>query len=245
MAGTLVVDRLSVERGGRRVVRDVSLTLAPGEILTVIGPNGAGKSSLLGAVVGLLPPTDGHVDFGGQRLRDLRARSRVFSYMPEDGEAPAEVRVETLLAHAEHFGRPPVRLSPYLAERLGVRGFARERAGTLSRGQKRRVALFVALCTSRPVIVLDEPLATFDPLQLLEVLPVLRDRAATGAALILTAHQMSDAEKIASRILVLDAGMAIACGTLPELRERAGRTDASLEEVVLDLLRGGKGIARA
>ena len=245
MAGTLVVDRLSVDRGGRRVVRDVSLTLAPGDILTVVGPNGAGKSSLLAAVVGLLPTTDGHVVFGGQRLRDLRARSRVFSYLPEEGEPPAEVRVETLLAHAERFGRPPARLAAELAERLGVRGFVRERAGRLSRGQWRRVALLVALCTSRPVIVLDEPLATFDPLQLLEVVAVLRDRATAGATLILTVHQMTDAEKIASRVLVLDAGTAIACGTLTELRARTGGTDASLEEIVLDVLRKGNAHARA
>ena len=124
-------------------------------------------------------------------------------------------------------------------------GLVRERVGRLSRGQKRRVALFGALCTSRPVIVLDEPLATFDPLQLLQVVPVLQERAAAGVALILTVHQMTDAEKIASRVLVLDAGTAIACGTLTELRARAGRMGASLEEIVLDLLRAGNEHARA
>ena len=233
---TLAVDRLSVDRGGRCVVDDVSLTVAPGDILTVVGPNGAGKSSLLESVVGLLQPTHGQIAFGGEPLRDLYARSRVFSYLPEDAEPPAEVRVETLLAHAERFGRPPARLAAELAERLGVRGLGRERAGRLSRGQKRRVALCVALCTSRPVIVLDEPLATFDPLQLLEVVPVLRDRAAAGVALILTVHQMSDAEKVASRVLVLDGGRTIACGSLTELRARAGE-GTSLEQIVLDLLR--------
>jgi ABC-type multidrug transport system ATPase subunit len=245
MAAELVVDRLSVDRSGRRVVTDVSFALAPGEIVTVVGPNGAGKSSLLGAVLGLLPARAGHVTFAGRALRDLRARSSVFSYMPEDAEPPAEVRVETLLAYAERFGRPPGGLAEDLAQRLGVGRLAGERAGRLSRGQQRRILLFAALCTSRPVVVLDEPLATFDPLQLLDVLSVLRDRAAAGVALLLCAHQMTDAEKIASRVLVLDAGTAIACGTLPELRERTGRAAGSLEEVVIDLLRKGDGRARA
>src|SRR5262249_50811214 len=98
--------------------------------------------------------------------------------------------------------------------------------------------LFAALCTARPVVVLDEPLATFDPLQVLDVLPVLRERSAAGTALLLSVHQMTDAEKVASRILVLDAGRGVAFGTLEELRARAGPRPGTLEDVVLALLRG-------
>ena len=245
MAGTLGVDRVTVDRRGRRVVSEVSFTLAPGDIITVVGPNGAGKSSLLEATLGLLPVAEGCVRFDGWPLYDLQARSRVFSYMPDEAEPPPEVRVQTLVAHAERFGRPPNRLTDWLVERLGLRGIMGERAGRLSRGQKRRVLLFMALCSSRPVIVLDEPLAAFDPLQLLDVLSVLRDRAAAGAMLLLSAHQMTDAEKIASRVLVLDAGTAIAYGSLTELREQMGHADASLENIVLELLRARERHARA
>jgi ABC-2 type transport system ATP-binding protein len=245
MTAALVVDRLTVDRGGRRVVNDVSFTLAPGDIVTVVGPNGAGKSSLLEAMLGLLPVAAGCVTFDGRPLRYLKRRSYVFSYMPDDAEPPAEVHVGTLVAHAERFGRPPGRLADSLVERLGLRGIIGQRAGRLSRGQKRRVSLFTALCTSRPMIALDEPLSAFDPLQLLDILPVLRERAAAGAAMLLSAHQMTDAQKIASRVLVLDAGTPIACGSLPELRERTGRADGSLEDVVVDLLRARDRHARA
>jgi ABC-type multidrug transport system ATPase subunit len=245
MADDLLVDRITVDRGGRTVVDNVSLRLAPGDIVTIVGPNGAGKSSLLEAILGLLPPASGCVTFGRQSLRDLEARARVFSYMPDEAEPPPEVRVETLVAHAERFGRPPPRMAADLVAQLGLKLLLRERVGRLSRGQKRRVLLFSALCTSRPVVVLDEPLAAFDPLQLLDVLPVLRQRAAAGITLLLSAHQMTDAEKIASRVLVLDAGTAIACGTLGELRAQTGRADGSLEDVVLDLLRARDGHARA
>jgi ABC-2 type transport system ATP-binding protein len=245
MAGALVVDHLTVDRAGRRVVNEVSFTLAPGDIVAVVGPNGAGKSSLLEATLGLLPIAAGGVSFDGRPLHDLQARSRVFSYMPDDAEPPPEVRIRTLVAHAERFGRPPGRLAGQLIERLGLRPIIGERVGRLSRGQKRRVLLSTALCTSRPVVVLDEPLAAFDPLQLLDVLAVLRDRAAAGATLLLSAHQMSDAEKIASRVLVLDAGTVIAYGSLAALRERTGRADGSLEDVVLELLRAREHHARA
>jgi ABC-type multidrug transport system ATPase subunit len=245
MADDLLVDRVTVDRGGRTVVDKVSFRLAPGDIVTVVGPNGAGKSSLLEAILGLLPPASGCVTFGSRPLRDLEARARVFSYMPDEAEPPPEVRVETLVAHAERFGRPPPRLAANLVAQLGLKLLLRERVGRLSRGQKRRVLLFSALCTSRPVVVLDEPLAAFDPLQLLDVLPVLRNRAAAGITLLLSAHQMTDAEKIASRVLVLDAGTAIACGTLAELRAQTRRAGGSLEDVVLDLLRARDGHARA
>lgn len=237
MSGALQVDRLTVDRGGRRVVTEVSFALAPGDIMTLVGPNGAGKSSLLEATLGLLPVADGCVRFDGQPLHDLHGRSRVFAYMPDEAEPPPEVRVQTLVAHAERFGRPPSRLTEWLIERLGLGAIIGERAGRLSRGQKRRVLLFAALCSSRPVVVLDEPLAAFDPLQLLDVLAVLRDRAAAGVMLLLSVHQMTDAEKLASRVLVLDDGAAIASGSLAELRQQMGHADASLEDIVLDLLR--------
>jgi ABC-2 type transport system ATP-binding protein len=96
-----------------------------------------------------------------------------------------------------------------------------------------------ALSTTRPIVVLDEPLGTFDPLQLVDVLALLRERAASGTTLLLSVHQMSDAEKIASRVLILDAGRMLAIGTLDELRVRADMpASASLEDVFLSLLRG-------
>ena len=245
MAAELVVDGLSVARAGRRVLSDVSFALRPGDVVAVVGPNGAGKTSLLQAIVGLVRAADGHVTFDGKVLRSLSHHSAVFSYMPDDTEPPGEATVHTVIAHAERFGRPPPHLAGELKERLGVGRLAAQRAGRLSRGEKRRVALFAALCTARPVVVLDEPLATFDPLQLLEVLPVLRERAAAGTALLLSVHQMSDAEKVASQILVLDGGAVVAFGALAALRARVDRSDASLEVVVLELLRGRERDVRA
>src|SRR5262249_8932085 len=156
----------------------------------------------LEATLGLLPPVSGSITFGGTILRGLAPRARVFSYMPDDAEPPPEVRVETLVAHAERFGQPSSRLGTDLLELLGLKPLLGHRAGNLARGQKRRVLLSTALCPSRPVAVLDEPLAAFDPLQLLDLLPVLRARASAGVALLLSVHQMTDAEKIASRVLV-------------------------------------------
>lgn len=236
-SGGLAVRGVTVRRAGRTALDRVSFTLARGEIIAVIGANGAGKTTLLEAVVGGVRPDSGSVEFHGQVLRTFAASARVFSFMPDAADPPAEVRVPALIAYAERFGRVPAERARQLAERMGLLGLGSARAGELSRGEKRRVLLFAALCTDRPVVVLDEPLGTFDPLQLLDVLEVLRECARAGTALLLSVHQLSDAEKIAERVLILDQGRMVATGTLAELRAAVARPGASLEEVFLSILK--------
>jgi ABC-2 type transport system ATP-binding protein len=164
--------------------------------------------------------------------------------MPDEATPPTEVMVATLLEHAIRFGRPPDALATELRTRLDLTPLLRARAGELSRGERRRVALFGAICAQRPVIVLDEPFGAFDPQQLLDVLAVVRSRAAAGSAVIVSVHQMSDAEKIADRVLLLRAGRVLAFDTLAGLRARVEDPTASLEEVFLALL-GAKGSEHA
>ena len=236
MSALLTVDGVGLRRSGRAVLSEVSFSLEPGEIVTVIGANGAGKTSLFEAILGFVPLDDGRILHHGKVLSNLADRARVFSFMPDDAEPPAEVRVQTLLEYAVRFGRAAPALAQHLTKRLGLAAIAGARAGELSRGERRRVLLFAALCTDRPVLVLDEPMGTFDPLQLLDVVDLLGERANAGAALLLSVHQLSDAEKIATRVLLLDAGRVLACASVAELRERVGKPHASLEEIFLLLL---------
>lgn len=235
-AAGLAVQDITVRRSGRTILDRVSFTLDRGEIVAVIGPNGAGKTTLLETVVGCVRAESGHIAYQTRELRNLRARARVFSFMPDAAEPPAEVRVTALLEYARSFGRVPEERALRLADRIGLLGLGSARAGELSRGEKRRISLFGALCTDRPVVVLDEPLGTFDPLQLLDVLKVLRECARAGTTLLLSVHQLADAEKIADRILILDQGRMAAVGSLAELRTGAAHPTASLEEVFLAIL---------
>jgi ABC-2 type transport system ATP-binding protein len=145
------------------------------------------------------------------------------------------VRVGALVRYAQRFSGLRDAEVQGLSKDLGLTSIASARAGELSKGEKRRLALFNALCCDRPVIVLDEPLGAFDPRQLLDILQVLRERAKTRA-LILSVHQLSDAEKIATRVLILDEGRLLADGSLSALRARVQRPEGSLEEVFLHIL---------
>ncbi|MEA2697530.1 MAG: type transport system ATP-binding protein [Myxococcales bacterium] len=234
---TLELGDLSAVRAGARVLDRVSLTVAAGEIVAVIGPNGAGKTTLLEAIIGVIPLVAGQVSVGGRRLHGLGDRARWFDYLSGEAEPPSEVRVGDLLA--PEFVREridPISLRS-LKARLGLDPLTRVRTGALSRGERRRVLLFQALASGKPFILLDEPTGVFDPLQLLDVTALLRETASRGSGLLITVHQMSDAEAIADRIALLDRGRIIAAGTLAELRERAAvSTTASLQEIFLALL---------
>jgi ABC-type multidrug transport system ATPase subunit len=213
----LTVSDLTVSRGGRTVVDAVSFDVLPGEIVTVVGPNGAGKTSLLESILGFLPIDRGLVSFAGRELRALTSRAAVFSCMPESAEPPSEVRVAVLVEHAKRFGRPANGLAADLILRLGIARFLGARPAELSRGERRRLSLFTALCTDRPVVVLDEPLGAFDPLQLLDVLDVLRARAREGTSLILSVHQPRTAAtsgrgRTASRITCFSSAWFVASG---------------------------------
>lgn len=234
--GGLSIDAISVRRARRHVLADVSFHVEPGEVVAVIGPNGAGKTSLLEAVVGVLPLAAGCVRYQGRTIERFRDRARVFAFMPDAAEPPAEVRVAAFIEHVRRSGRS-ADAGEELMQSLALAPLQAALIGELSRGEKRRLMLFGALSSQRPVVVLDEPLGVFDPLQMMGILDVVRERARTGGSFLMSIHQMADAEKIASRIVLLDAGQLIAVGSLAELRAQVACPTAPLEEVFLQILR--------
>jgi ABC-type multidrug transport system ATPase subunit len=234
----LELSGITVMRAGRKVLDRVTVSVAPGEILAVIGPNGAGKTSLLEAAIGALPLSAGDVRVAGRRLAGIRERARWLFFLAGESEPPAEVPVGTLLDHALAAPGANQRLAAELTARLDLARLRRTAAGTLSRGERRRLLLFSALISARPFLLLDEPTGVFDPLQLLDVIALFRECAARSTGLVVTVHQMSDAEALASRVLLLDQGRVLACDNLEGLRAKAGQPGgASLQQVFLALLR--------
>jgi ABC-type multidrug transport system ATPase subunit len=221
----------------RAVLREVSFSLYAGEVLAIIGPNGAGKTTLLEAVTGLLRVDSGAVFHSESGVEDK------LCFLLDEAELAEEVSVRTLLAHAKSVSGVSSALADSLQRGLELQSLLDAHGRDLSRGERRRVALFSALCTSRKVVVLDEPLGVFDPRQQRRIVQLLKQRSQAGTSLLLSVHQMSDAEKLADRILVLCDGGALSCGTLDDLRKHAGCSLGSLEEVFFALLEQQEGDA--
>jgi ABC-2 type transport system ATP-binding protein len=194
----LTAQGLVADRGGRRILDDVSFSVHRGEILGVIGPNGAGKTTLFECVAGLQPVTRGTIG-GAARF-----------YMPDAIRPwPDQTVAWTLRLTASMAGRT----FEWLPE-LDLASLAQQRVASLSKGEVKRLNIALALLASQPLLLLDEPFDGLDVRQTRAVMALLRRCART---LVLSIHQLSDAARICDRVLLLDHGRVVAEGTPAEL----------------------------
>jgi ABC-2 type transport system ATP-binding protein len=247
----LVVERLTVDYGSRRAVDGVTLEVRPAEIYGLLGSNGAGKSSTIKSVVGLVRPTAGAIRvFGADAVHDgVRAKERL-GYVPETAllyEALTPREFLEFVAGVRRLDRAVAseRLRAY-ATAFRLDAELEEPIATLSNGTRQKVLVLAALLHGPRLLVLDEPLNGLDPRSVRIVKELLvRFARSSGRGVLLSTHTMETAEELCDRVGILDQGRLLAEGTLGELRARAARGDASLEEVFLRLTRQDEGLAEA
>jgi len=228
------VTALTKHYGDQHALADVSFDVHAGELLGLIGPNGAGKTTLLEALAGVLPADGGDVLWRGKPVPVERRRDVVF-YLP-DGLRPWEDQFA--LRVLEFFAAVYGRTEAHLAETIGSVGLSPvlgKRVLALSKGYGRRLMLALALLTPQPLLLMDEPFDGFDLRQTREVMALLRRVAANGRTLALAIHQLADAERVCDRFVLLAGGAVRGSGTLEQLRAKAGRASAGLEDVFLAL----------
>ncbi|MBA2374483.1 MAG: ABC transporter ATP-binding protein, partial [Chloroflexi bacterium] len=219
----VVVDGLVKRYGPRTVLDGVSLSVGAGELVAILGPNGAGKTTTVEIVEGYLRPDRGSVRvlgidpfIGGRALRarvglmlqaggiDMRARPR-----------------ETLVQYARFHADPED--PDELIDRLGLRPVATTPYRRLSGGERQRLGLALALVGRPEVLVLDEPTGGLDPEARAIVRALIADLRATGIAILLTSHDLTDVERLADRICILVGGRVVAAGTPAQLATGDGR----------------------
>ena len=221
--------------GDVEVLAGVGFDLGRREILGVIGPNGSGKTTLMECLVGLLPAEGGEAWVECVPLPAARRREAMF-YMP-DGIVPwNDQLVWRVVGLFREMHRLELAREVSVIARLELSPVLGKRVSELSKGYRRRVLLALGLLTPQPILILDEPFDGFDLRQTLRVMNLLRD-VASERSLILSIHQLKDAQRICDRLLLLDAGRRVGFGTLAELAAQAGAPDGDLEEVFLGLTR--------
>lgn len=217
----IVIDGLSKDFGDVHALRDVSLTVNGGEIYALLGANGAGKSTLMRCLLAYLNPTSGSASVLGGNSRDSTIRARI-GYLPGDLRLPSRARVEEILNFRRTLqhkaARPAVDMED-LCQHLDVP--VDRRFGTLSKGNRQKVGLVLALMSSPDVLVLDEPTSGLDPLMQDTVLELVRQRRDSGTAVLLSTHILSEAAAVADRVGVLSRGRMVVQASLPSLLEQA------------------------
>jgi ABC-type multidrug transport system ATPase subunit len=234
---------LTKRYGNLTALSDVSFSIRRGEVLGLIGPNGSGKTTLFECLAGVLP-ADGGTLRHDDRIVPPGGRSSILFYMP-DGIAPWPWQtVRWALDFAAGFFGSSVSESGSesvsdVIERLDLEPLLDAPIATLSKGQRKRVLLAIALLTPQPVLLADEPFDGLDLRQTRDVARALRSYAAAGRTLFLSIHQISDAARICDRFVLLSAGRVCGEGTLDELSSLAAArgtpSSANLEEVFLAL----------
>ena len=221
----LTIRGLHYSYGAHHVVDGIDLDAATGSILGVLGPNGAGKSTTISLAVGTRAPDAGRVEiFGHDPFRDHASTSLLAGVMLQDGGLPMSAKPLQVLRHLASLYPNPLSVDE-LADPLGLHEFSTRTIRRLSGGQKQRVALAAALIGRPRLVFLDEPCAGLDPQARAVVHDFIRELAAASVAVVLTTHDLAEAEELADEVVVIDRGRIIAQGAPEDLRNAspAGR----------------------
>jgi lipooligosaccharide transport system ATP-binding protein len=208
--------------GTATVVDDLSFSIAPGECLGVIGPNGAGKTTTIRMCLGLTAPDAGSITaFGLQMPRDALAIKQQLGVVTQmDTLDPDFSCAENLLVYGRYFGLRTADIAPRIPQLLDFAALAHKanaKPGELSGGMKRRLSLARALVNNPRLLMLDEPTTGLDPQARHLMWERLQALLQQGKSILLTTHFMDEAERLCSRLLVLDHGKKIAEGRPREL----------------------------
>ncbi|MGR3455133.1 ABC transporter ATP-binding protein [Pseudooceanicola sp.] len=209
---------LSVTLRARPVLADVSLDVAPGELVGLIGANGAGKTTLMRAALGLVPAS------GESSLAAMSpgARARAAAWMPQAREIAWPVTVETLVAlgrlpHGRRPGPADAAAVDAALERMALEPFRHRTATRLSGGEQARALIARALAQETPLLMADEPIAGLDPAHQIATMEVFRALAAEGRGGLVSLHDLGLAARHCTRVVALAAGRVVADGPPAEV----------------------------
>jgi ABC-2 type transport system ATP-binding protein len=221
-AGMIEVAELSKRFGAVRAVRGISFSVGRGEIVGFLGPNGAGKTTTMRMLTTYLTPTSGRASISGHDVLDepLEVRRKV-GYLPENVPLYAEMRVREYLgyrAKLKDVPRSKRRSSiDYVLTRCGLVDFDRRILGQLSKGYRQRVGLADSLVHDPDLLILDEPTAGLDPIQVREVRTLIRELGERHTILLST-HIMSEVEAVCGRVILIARGRIAIDETLEKIQ---------------------------
>jgi ABC-2 type transport system ATP-binding protein len=217
MTAALETEALTKRYGRQLALSDCTLHIPPGRVVGLVGPNGAGKTTLLQLAVGLLTPTAGSIEVLGGRPASGPDQLAKVGFVAQDTPTYANLTVADHLRFGAHLN--PRWDDAVAQERVDRLGLDRKRpAGKLSGGQRAQLALTLAVAKRPELLVLDEPVASLDPLARREFLQNLMEfTAESGASVILSSHLVADLERVCDYLIVLADSRVLVAGDVDDL----------------------------
>jgi lipopolysaccharide export system ATP-binding protein len=223
--GTLSVEGLVKDFGRKHAVREVTFSMAGGEVVGLLGPNGAGKTTVFYMVVGFIRPTSGKIYLDGKDISGLpmyrRARMGI-SYLPQEPSVFRKLSVEgnvaAIIETRKTLSRKEKRLLlDSLLEELGIAHLRKQPAFTLSGGERRRTEIARSLAIEPKFLLLDEPFAGIDPITVSELKGIVQDLSRKGIGVLITDHNVRDTLEITHRSHIINLGEILVSGPRDEI----------------------------
>ena len=200
----------------------ISFEVNPGSVFALLGPNGAGKTTALRLIMQILKPDSGEIRYNGQPR--IKLKKNLFGYLPEERGLYQRSRVLDLLVYmgilnqmSRH--RAEVEAIRYL-DKLGLVDYTKKTVSELSKGMQQKIQFILALLHNPEIIILDEPFSGLDPVNQMVLRDIITQGKEEGKIIILSTHQMTEVEKIADMIYLLNQGQRILSGSMQEIRSR-------------------------
>ena len=215
-----------VRKFGKKVaVNDVSFSMNMGEIVGLLGPNGAGKTTIFYMIVGFIRPTAGNIYLEGKDITYqpmyIRAREGI-SYLPQEASIFKKLSVENniwavLEVRQDLNTQQKKEKLDYLLEELGISHIRKQKAFTLSGGERRRTEIARALAIEPKFLLLDEPFAGIDPIAVSEIKKIVKNLSKKGIGVLITDHSVHYTLEITERSYIINLGEIVTCGTKKQL----------------------------
>jgi ABC-2 type transport system ATP-binding protein len=223
-ASAIDVDGLQFSYGDTPAVNDVSFSVAPGEILGFLGPNGAGKSTTIKMLTGQLSPASGTIEMLGMNMPRQRERiqERLGVCFEEKNLYLSMTGRENLLFFAKLFEVKDFQPEPMM-ERVGLSARLGDRVSEYSKGMRQRLMMARALVNRPDILLLDEPTDGLDPVSAIAIRHLIQQEADRGAAVLLTTHDMHEADTLSNRVAFINQGSILAIDSPENLKLEHGR----------------------
>jgi lipopolysaccharide export system ATP-binding protein len=223
--GTLFLEGLAKSYGRTQAVRDVTFSMESGEVVGLLGPNGAGKTTVFYMVVGFIKPTSGRIWLNGKDVSGLpmykRARMGV-SYLPQEPSVFRKLSVEDNInaiieTRKGLTAKEKQKVLDRLLDDLGISHLRKQKAYTLSGGERRRTEIARSLAIEPKFLLLDEPFAGIDPITVSELKGIVQGLSTRGIGVLITDHNVRDTLQITHRSHIINLGEILVSGSREEL----------------------------